>query len=177
MLNALKYRLLGTFSGTTFPEIVRTADIFGNGSTPTGGYCKVWYSRYGNTSDLLGLANGANYAITIDNRQPVGQGGADYILFGRGGSYYGFSSDTLVFSLDTSGTNDTTFSAGLTLDADPNFVRIWNCIIGVEQSVSHTISYSASGVDVESRFNTPNEPIDVYRIFATIRFPFQYCTE
>lgn len=175
VLDALEKRLLGSYAGTSFPEVVRTATAWGQGSMATGGCCRVWYSLGGTN---LGSANGTEYNIEIDTRGFAGQGGADYISLGWGGVPWGFNSDIFQITLDTSGGSGiSTFSAGLTLDADPSVIKIWNCMLGrgASDPEDTTISYNDSGVEVSADLNRTYEGCAGFGIYGVINFPFQYC--
>jgi hypothetical protein len=139
-----------------------------------GGYCHVWYSLNGTD---LGPANGTGYDIEIDARDFFGSGGADYISLGWGGTNWGFNSDIFQITLDTSGDSGiSTFSAGLTLDASPNVIKIWNCMLGNASNPEDTsISYTDSSVGISADLNRAYEEVANFGFYAVINFPFDYC--
>jgi hypothetical protein len=173
VLNALQYRFLGSYVGTTFPEVIRTATIYGQGDTATGGYCNVWYSKYGASDNNLGPADGTGYKFIFDTRKASGVPLEDYILFGA--NYEGLYDPIIM--LNVGNTRDTTYTTKISLDSPSSIIKIWNCILTWEESANHAISYTASSVDVRSCFSGHYPgAIDIYHVLSTIKFPFQYCT-
>ena len=176
VLNICQKRLLGSYAGTSFPSVVRTATVWGQGTMAAGGNCRVWYSLYG---DDLGPADGTVYHIEIDARCFNGQGNVDDISLSWGGTPWGFKSEIFQISLDTAqGTDETTFSAGLTLDAAPSVIKIWNCMLGYASDPEDTtIDYNDSSVEISAVLDRRNmaEECASFGFYATINFPFLYC--
>jgi len=174
VLNYLQKRLLGSYSGNYFPEVVRTAKVSGQGTTSGGENCHVWYTLYGTD---LGPANGTVYNIEIDARNFNGAGGADYISLGWGGTPWGFNSSIFQMTLDTSGGSGiSTFSAALTLDANPDVIKIWNCMLGSASDPGNTsINYSDSTVLISANLDRAYQAVANFGFYAVINFPFQYC--
>lgn len=174
VLNVCKKRLLGSYAGTSFPTVVRTAKISGEGDTPDGGYCNVWYPLYGAN---LGPANGVGYNIEIDTRQDYGAGGVDYISFGVGTPDLGMvQPGAFELTLDSNnGDHDSYFSAGINLDAGGNVVQIMNCWFSSGDGEDNEFAYSSSSVRVSATLDRTIQAISRFGFYAVINFPFEYC--
>lgn len=176
VLNVLQKRLLGSYAGTSFPEVVQTATIWGEGTSAAGGYCSVWYSYGGNN---LGPADETAYDIEIDTRAWGGSGGADYISLGQGGGWQiGLPNNVMSLILDTDfGTNIASFSASVGLDANPNVIKIYNCWAGTTTPEYENLnaSYDYSNVEVSADLPREDQASACFGFYGVIIFPFQYC--
>jgi len=171
VLNALKMRKLGHYAGTSFPEIVRTANIQ---ATQTSGW-HVWYGF----ADL-GLADGTVKNVEIDTR--VVHYFYTRIDFGAQDppGYPYLNDDFKITASSDIGYHGGEITAGLYLTGDSSGrIKIWNCLIDIQDYVSSpSVSYDALSAEVSCDLvgDQAGFSLAIFSVLSTIDFPFQYCT-
>lgn len=179
VLNALKtVPAMMIFGGATnFDNVIsRNATFYGNLET---------YYPWGTTPiNSIYLGSNDTFNLVLQNFEASQGTGYRYITMGRSKAFYytpknSGRSGAISFATPTH-TGVLHFEAEIVFNASLDYFRIWNCVYVPDllnhQTINNSCSYTPSSVSCSADYQNLDSGINGFEFFATIDFPFQYCT-